>query len=90
MSTSVSEALPLEKQRKKRRGGKRNVCGKSKKRKCSSSEEERNMQHHHRKKFTSSALKEVFKLEQVLKIKTADQDSENEEVDIGDSTTWNG
>jgi len=35
---------------------------------------------------SSTALKEVFKLEQVLKIKTVDQDSENEEVDIGDST----
>jgi len=35
---------------------------------------------------SSTALKEVFKLEQVLKIKSVDQDSENEEVDIGDST----
>jgi len=98
-SSSSLEVIPLEKQRKKRRSSKRSVCGsgKGKKRKSDHSEEEKNplqnhhhTHHHHRKKFTSSALKEVFKLEQVLKIKTADQDSENEEVDIGDSTTWNG
>jgi len=97
-SSSSLEVIPLEKQRKKRRSSKRSVCGsgKGKKRKSDHSEEKNPLQnhhhthHHHRKKFTSSALKEVFKLEQVLKIKTADQDSENEEVDIGDSTTWNG
>jgi hypothetical protein len=36
--------------------------------------------------FKNSAIKEAFKVEQVLKIKSVDKSSEDEDVDIGDLT----
>jgi len=85
---TVMPTVELRPEKSKRRSGKRSpATGKSKKRKANEITEEKK-----KKKFSSSTLKEVFRLEQVLKIKTVDQDCENEEVDIGDidSTTWNG